>query len=202
MPHELKLTKKQFNAMVRDVHKDMMKGAGMTDDTYAPPATIPDFSGPDLGFFVEDSGMEGGGWRDTLSSVWNSVKKHVLSNPLAGKVVDAGINKGAQLARSAADAAVGKALNYVPSEFRGSAQALANKGLDSLENKAEGAARQFARDQGVTGAGLYQSGAMNGSGLVMVGSGTPAISGMGNGRMAQGTHVVSPYNHLTAKGSY
>jgi hypothetical protein len=202
MPHELKLSKKQYNALVRDVHSDMMKGSGLTDDTYAPPATIPDFSGPDLGFFVEDSGMEGGGWRDTLSSVWNSVKKHVLSNPLAGKVVNAGINKGAQLARSAADAAVGKALNYVPSEFRGSAQALANKGLDSLENKAEGAARQFARDQGVTGAGLYQSGAMNGSGLVMAGSGTPAISGMGNGRMAQGTHVVSPYNHLTAKGSY
>ena len=202
MPHELKLSKKQYNALVRDVHGDMMKGSGLTDDTYAPPATIPDFSGPDLGFFVEDSGMEGGGWRDTLSSVWNSVKKHVLSNPLARKVINAGINKGAQLARSAADAAVGKALNYVPSEFRGSAQALANKGLDSLENKAEGAARQFARDQGVTGAGLYQSGAMNGSGLVMAGSGTPAISGMGNGRMAQGTHVVSPYNHLTAKGSY
>jgi hypothetical protein len=76
----------------------MMKGSGLTDDTYAPPATIPDFSGPDLHFFVEDSGMEGGGWRDTLSSVWNSVKKHVLSNPLAGKVVDAGINKGKQLA--------------------------------------------------------------------------------------------------------
>ena len=57
MPHELKLSKKQFNALVRDVHKDMMKGAGMTD-TYAPPATIPDFSGPDLHFFVEDSGME------------------------------------------------------------------------------------------------------------------------------------------------
>jgi len=202
MPHELKLSKKQYNALVRDVHKDMMKGSGLTDDTYAPPATIPDFSGPDLGFFVEDSGMEGGGWRHTPSSVWNSVKKHVLSNPLAGKVVNAGINKGAQLARSAADAAVGKALNYVPSEFRGSAQALANKGLDALESKAEGAARQFARDQGVTGAGLYQSGAMNGSGLVMAGSGTPAISGMGNGRMAQGTHVVSPYNHLTAKGSY
>ena len=51
MPHELKLTKKQFNAMVRDVHKDMMKGSGATDDTYAPPATIPDFSGPDLHFF-------------------------------------------------------------------------------------------------------------------------------------------------------
>ena len=57
------------------------------------------------------------------------MKKHVLSNPLAGKVVDARINKGAQLARSAADAAVGKALNYVPSECCGSAQALANKGL-------------------------------------------------------------------------
>ena len=130
------------------------------------------------------------------------MKKHVLSNPLAGKVVDAGINKGKQLARSAADAAVGKALNYVPSEFRGSAQALADKGLDALENKAEGATRQFARDQGVSGAGLYQSGAMNGSGLVMAGSGSPAIAGMGNGRMAAGTHVVSPYNHLTAKGSY
>ena len=77
MPHELKLSKKQFNAMVRDVHKDMMKGSGATDGTYMPPATIPDFSGPDLHFFVEDSGMEGGGWRDTLSSVWNSVKKHV-----------------------------------------------------------------------------------------------------------------------------
>jgi hypothetical protein len=201
MPHELKLSKKQYNALVRDVHKDMMKGSGLTDDTYAPPATIPDFSGPDLSFFVEDSGMEGGGWRDTLSSVWNSVKKHVLSNPLAGKVVDAGINKGKQLARSAADAAVGKALNYVPSEFRGSAQALANKGLDSLENKAEGATRQFARDQGVSGAGLYQSGSLGGNGLVMAGSGT-AMSGMGNGRMAAGTHVVSPYNHLTAKGSY
>eukprot|EP01043_Picozoa_sp_COSAG02_P045866 COSAG02_NODE_4237_length_5599_cov_6.352000_1_plen_99_part_00 len=48
--------------------------------------------------------MEGGGWRDTLSSAWNSVKKHVLPNPLAGKVVDAEINKGAQLARSAAGA--------------------------------------------------------------------------------------------------
>ena len=202
MPHELKLSKKQFNALVRDVHKDMMKGSGLTDDTYAPPATIPDFSGPDLHFFVEDSGMEGGGWRDTLSSVWNSVKQHVLSNPLAAKVVDAGINKGKDLARSAANAAVGKALDYVPESFRGTAQSLADKGLDALESKAEGATRQFARDQGVTGAGLYQSGAMNGSGLVMVGSGSPAIAGMGNGRMAAGTHVVSPYNHLTAKGSY
>ena len=119
MPHELKLSKKQFSALVRDVHKDMMKGSGLTDDTYAPPATIPDFSGPDLHFFVEDSGMEGGGWRDTLSSVWNSVKQHVLSNPLAAKVVDAGINKGKDLARSAANAAVGKALDYVPESFRG-----------------------------------------------------------------------------------
>jgi hypothetical protein len=25
---------------------------------------------------------------------------------------------------------------------------------------------------------------------------------MGNGRMAPGSHIVSPYNHLTAKGSY
>ena len=73
MPHELKLSKKQFNALVRDVHKDMMKGSGLTDGTYAAPPTIPEFSGPDLSFFVEDSGMEGGGWRDTLSSVWNSV---------------------------------------------------------------------------------------------------------------------------------
>ena len=136
------------------------------------------------------------GFPETVPETPKSVPQRVLSY-----VVDAGINKGAQFARSAADAAVGKALNYVPSEFRGSAQALANKGLDSLENKAEGAARQFARDQGVSGAGLYQSGAMNGSGLLMVGSGT-AMSGMGNGRMAAGTHVVSPYNHLTAKGSY
>ena len=35
MPHELKLSKKQFNALVRDVHKDMMKGSGLTDGTYA-----------------------------------------------------------------------------------------------------------------------------------------------------------------------
>jgi hypothetical protein len=202
MPHELKLSRKQFHALVRDVHKDMMKGSGLTDGTYAPPPTIPDFSGPDLHFFVEDAGMEGGGWRDTLSSVWNSVKKHVFSNPLAGKVVDAGINKGKALARSAADAAVGKALDYVPEPLRGSAQALADRGLDTLENKAEGAARQFARDQGVSGAGLYQSGSQYGSGLVMAGSGSPAIAGMGNGRMAPGSHIVSPYNHLTAKGSY
>ena len=146
--------------------------------------------------------MEGGGWRDTLSSVWNSVKKHVLSNPLAGKVIDAGISKGTQLARSAADAAVGKALDYVPESLRGSAQALADRGLDTLEGKAEGAARQFARDQGVSGAGLYQSGSQYGSGLVMAGSGSPVIAGMGNGRMAPGSHIVSPYNHLTAKGSY
>ena len=58
MPHELKLSKKQFNALVRDVHKDMMKGSGLTDGTYAAPPTIPEFSGPDLSFFVEDSGME------------------------------------------------------------------------------------------------------------------------------------------------
>jgi hypothetical protein len=37
---------------------------------------------------------------------------------------------------------------------------------------------------------------------VQAGGGTPAIAGMGNGQMASGTHVVSPYNHLTAKGSY
>ena len=202
MPHELKLSRKQFHALVRDVHKDMMKGSGLADGTYAPPPTIPDFSGPDLHFFVEDSGMEGGGWRDTLSSVWNSVKKHVLSNPLAGKVIDAGISKGTQLARSAADAAVGKALDYVPESLRGSAQALADRGLDTLEGKAEGAARQFARDQGVSGAGLYQSGSQYGSGLVIAGSGSPVIAGMGNGRMAPGSHIVSPYNHLTAKGSY
>ena len=78
MPHELKLTKKQFHALVRDVHSQMMKGGAGGD--YGAPAQIPDFSGQDIGFFVEDGGMEGGGWRDTLSSVWNSVKKHVLSS--------------------------------------------------------------------------------------------------------------------------
>ena len=202
MPHELKLSKKQYNALVRDVHNDMMTGSGLTDYTYAPPATIPEFSGPDLSFFVEDSGMEGGGWRDTLSSVWNSVKKHVLSNPLAKQVVDKTIEKSKDLARGAADQAIDKALGYVPESLRAPAKALAEKGFNTLENKAEEKARQFARDQGVTGAGLYQSGAMNGSGLVMAGSGTPAIAGMGNGQMASGTHVVSPYNHLTAKGSY
>ena len=205
MPHELKLSKKQFNALVRDVHNDMMKGSGLTDSTYAAPPTIPEFSGPDLSFFVEDSGMEGGGWRDTLSSVWSSVKKHVLSSPTATNIVNQGIAKGKQLARSAADDVVGKALSYVPQPLRAPAQALATKGLDSLENTAEGAVRQVARDVGVSGAGLYQSGAglyQSGAGLVQAGGGTPAIAGMGNGQMAQGTHVVSPYNHLTAKGSY
>ena len=192
---ELQLSKKQFNALVRDVHNQMMKGG--SDGTYAAPEQIPNFSGPDIDFFVQDESMEGGGWRDTLSSVWNSVKKHVLGSPLAKKVVDAGIDKGKQLARSAADQAVGKALNYVPESLRAPAQALADKGLDALENKAEGAARQFARDQGVSGAGLYQVGSghsMHGTGLVMAGS--------GNGVMAPGSYAVSPYNHLTAKGSY
>ena len=46
MPHELKLSKKQYNALVRDVHSDMMKGSGLTDDTYAPPQTIPDYVNP------------------------------------------------------------------------------------------------------------------------------------------------------------
>ena len=133
--------------------------------------------------------------------MWNSVKKHVLSNPLAKQVVDKTIEKSKDLARGAADQAIDKALGYVPETLRAPAKALAEKGFNTLENKAEEKARQFARDQGVSGAGLYQSGSMNGSGLVMTGNGT-AMSGMGNGRMATGTHVVSPYNHLTAKGSY
>jgi hypothetical protein len=201
MPHELRLTKKQFRALVRDVHNQMMKG-GAGD--YGAPAQIPDFSGQDIGFFVEDGGMEGGGWRDTLSSVWNSVKKHVLSSPLAQKAVDATISKGKQLARSAADDVVGKALDYVPEALRAPAQGLANKALDGLQGAAESKARGLAKSAGIGGSGLVQAG----SGLLQVGSGHGmhgtglVMSGSGNGVMAPGSHTVSPFNHLTAKGSY
>lgn len=44
------------------------------------------------------------------------------------------------------------------------------------------------------------SGSQYGSGLVQAGGAAPATAGMGNGQMASGTHVVSPYNHLTAEG--
>ena len=133
----LQLSKSQYKDLCTECASKMMSGSG-ADMSF--PATIADFTGTDVSFFVEDPHMEGGGFMDTIQGTWNKVRDYVGSSKLAQNVVKQGIKEGKKIARGVADQAVKAGVEYLPEAFRGPAEGLAAEALNKLESKAESAA--------------------------------------------------------------
>jgi hypothetical protein len=135
----LQLSKSQYKDLCTECASRMMVGIGVNMSF---PPTIPEFSGTDISFWVEDPELEGGGFMDTLKSTWNKVKEYIGSSKLAQNVVKKGIEQGKKIARGVADEAVEAGVEYLPGVLQGPAKGLATKALNTLESRAQTAAEE------------------------------------------------------------
>ena len=76
------------------------------------PPTIPDFTGTDVSFWVEDPEMDGGGFMDTLKGTYNKVRDYIGSSKLAQEVVKKGIRPDALGVQHEVGHAVPQTIDY------------------------------------------------------------------------------------------
>eukprot|EP01046_Picozoa_sp_COSAG06_P020382 COSAG06_NODE_1488_length_9290_cov_4.140899_10_plen_212_part_00 len=170
----LTLSRSQYKELCTDCAQQMMSGTG-----HGLPATIPDFVGTDVQFFVADPALSGGGFMDTLSSTWGKVKEFVTESPLAQQVVKKGLAEGKRIARGVADAAVKAGIDKLPDGFQGPVESLAASALDKLGDAAERRAQDAIIAQAPSTAPAIASGKARATGAKSKGARQRKMKGAG-----------------------